>query len=91
MLITDFTTYPYKHKYTKATLDKIKKITERKSSDVSSDEHLENIKILKMYREEQQMEISYALENKKCPLCDGPILNKGNAFWSYKCDFNFKL
>ena len=83
--------YPYKHKYTKATLDKIKKIIERRSSDISSDEHLENIKILKMYRKEQQMEIAYALENKKCPLCGGPILNKGNIFKCYKCDYNFKL
>lgn len=90
-LLLFINSYPYQHKYTKPTLDKIKKIIERKCSDVSNDEHLENIKILKMYRKEQQAEIAYALENKKCPLCGGPILNKGNAFKCYKCDFGFKI
>ena len=43
ILLLFIDSYPYKHKYTTATMDKIKKIIERRSSDISSDEHLENI------------------------------------------------
>lgn len=83
--------YPYKHKYTKATIDKIKTKIEKRLSDVSMDEHLENIEILKMYRKEQQMEISYAIEHHKCPVCDAPIIQKGNIFKCSKCSYGFKL
>lgn len=83
--------YPYKHKYTKGTIDKIKTIIEKKSSDISIDEHLTNIDIIKTHRKQVQAEIAYALETKRCPRCNGPILSKGNIFKCYKCDFNFKL
>lgn len=83
--------YPYEHKYTNKTLDKIKAMIDKKISDVSMDEHLENIDIIKTYRKQQQAEIAYAIESHKCPRCGGPILQKGNIFKCYKCDFNFKL
>lgn len=90
-LILFIESYPYEHKYTKATIDKIKTKIEKRLSDVSMDEHLENIEILKMYRKEQQMEISYAIEHHKCPVCDAPIIQKGSIFKCSKCSYNFKL
>ena len=83
--------YPYEHKYTNKTLDKIKAMIDKKISDVSIDEHLENIDIIKTYRKQQQAEIAYAIESHKCPRCGGPILQKGNIFKCYKCDFNFNI
>ena len=72
-------------------VDKIKAMIDKKISDVSIDEHLENIDIIKAYRKQQQAEIAYAIESHKCPRCGAPILQKGDTFKCYKCDFNFKL
>ena len=52
---------------------------------------LENIDIIKTYRKQQQAEIAYSIESHKCPRCGASILQKGNIFKCYKCDFNFKL
>ena len=83
--------YPYKKKLTKAEMDKIKEIIEKKSSNVSLKEHVENIEILKTIRKENQNEIAYAIENRKCPRCGKAIISKGYSFHCSGCDFKFKL
>jgi len=83
--------YPYEHKYTKQTMDKIKNMIEKRSINVSMDEHLENIEILKMYRKEQQDEIIYAMETNKCPWCENKIITRGYESHCSKCSFKFKF
>ena len=81
--------YPYKHKITKPTMDKVYSVLKRRSSDVSKEEHLENIGYLKQIKKEIKDEIRYAVENRKCPRCGKKICNKGNLFCCQDCDFHF--
>ena len=83
--------YPYEHKYTKATIDKIKGLIEKRRSDVPLDEHIDNIQILKKVRKEQEAQMTYAIEHRRCPWCDGPILVQGDEFRCSRCTFKFKL
>lgn len=83
--------YPYEHKFTKPTIDKIEKTLNRKNKDISLDEHVTNIKILKTVRREQEQEKAYAIENGKCPWCDSKIITDGRLFRCSKCKFGFKL
>ena len=83
--------YPYEHKFTKATIDKIEKALNRKNKDISLDEHVTNIKIIKTVRKEQENEKAYAIEQGKCPWCDSKIISSGNIFRCSKCKFGFKL
>lgn len=83
--------YPYKKKISKPDIDKIYKSLNRRSSDISKEEHVENIGYLKQMKKEFRDEMSYAIENNKCPRCGHPIIRKGYKFLCSYCDFNFKL
>ena len=90
-LLLFISSYPYEHKYTKPTIDKIEKLIEKKNKDIELSEHVQNIKILKQVKKEQEADIAFAIENGKCPWCDSPIIKRGNAFKCSKCKFEFKL
>ena len=90
-LILFIESYPYEHKFTNKTIDKIEKILNRKNKDISLDEHVTNIKILKTVKREVEQEKSYAIENNKCPWCDSRIIKEGTLFRCSKCSFRFKL
>lgn len=90
-LISFINNYPYEHRFTKPTIDKIAKIIERRSQDLPLEEHLTNIHILKTVRKEQENEKAYAIENGKCPWCDAKIIARGLEFKCSKCVFKFKL
>ena len=83
--------YPYDHKYKKTTIDKIKDKISKRISDVDKKEHVENISYLKQIRKENQDEIRYAIENRKCPRCSSPMINKNNVFMCPHCFFKFKI
>lgn len=83
--------YPYKKKISKGKMEKIAKSLDRKSSDISKEEHVENIGYLKQMKKEFKDEMSYAIENNKCPRCSHPIIRKGFSFICSYCDFRFKL
>ena len=42
-------------------------------------------------KKEFRDEMSFAIENNKCPRCGHPIIRKGYKFLCSYCDFNFKL
>ena len=90
-LILFIESYPYEHKYTKATIDKIFKKLNRCNVEMDVDEHVQNINLLKEYRKEQQAEMTYAIEQKKCPWCESPLDIKGYHYKCPKCKFEFKL
>ena len=90
-LILFIESYPYKHKMQRATLDKIKKKIERRVSDITKEEHVENIGYLKQIKKEIRDEISYAIENNKCPRCGKRIYNRGYEYFCVRCGFKFKL
>lgn len=83
--------YPFKRKISKADIDKIAKSLDRRSSDISKEEHVENIGYLKQMKKEFRDEMSFAIENNKCPRCGHPIIRKGYNFFCSYCDFKFKL
>ena len=90
-LLTFIDNYPYEHKFTKPTMEKIKQMIERKSKDISLEDHLTNIHILKTVRKEQEQEKAYAIENGNCPWCDAKMISRGLEFKCSKCEFKFKL
>ena len=83
--------YPYKKIITNEEIDKINNLILKHSKDISKEEHIENIEILKKVRKENQEEISYAIMSNKCPWCDSLVVIKGYQGRCTKCDFKFKL
>ena len=83
--------YPYKKKLNNKDIDSIYKSINRQSSDLSKEEHVENISYLKQIKKEFRDEMSYAIENNRCPRCGHPIIQKGYSFFCSYCDFKFKL
>ena len=83
--------YPYEKELSKIEIDNLYKIIKSVSSDVSLKEHLENIEIYKQYRKEIKEEMTYAIEQGKCPYCNEKILTDGRIFMCSKCNFSFKL
>ena len=83
--------YPFKKKLTKNEIDKIAKSLDNKSSELSKEEHIENISYLKQMKKEFRDEMSFAIENNKCPRCGHPIIQKGYNFFCSYCPFKFKL
>ena len=84
-------TYPYERILEKKEIDEIYKKIKSNISDVSKEEHLENIGYLKQIRKEIQDEISYAIESGICPRCDHKMIVNGYSYKCSHCDFKFKL
>lgn len=84
--------YPNKKKLTQTQIEKIYQYLLAKESDASMEDHLSNIEKIKANRKVRQEEITFALENRKCPRCKNKIKEvKNNYFKCEKCDFNFHL
>ena len=83
--------YPYEHLYTSKSIDKIKQLIEKASTDMSIKEHVENISYLKQVRREHYAEIEYAIEKGICPRCNSKILNRGYHYKCSKCEFEFRI
>ena len=83
--------YPYEHKYTDKTIDKIKELIEQAAVDVSNKEHVENIGYLKQVRKELYAEKEYAIEKGVCPRCNSKMISKGYHYRCCKCDFSFRV
>ena len=90
-LILFIESYPYQRKMQQATLEKIYKTIKRNVREIDNDEHVENISYLKQMKKEFRDEMSYAIENRKCPRCGHVIINKGMQFFCSYCDFKFHL
>ena len=84
-------TYPTRTRIKKEDIDKIAKLLNKHSSDISKEEHIENISYLKQMKQDFRDEMSFALENNKCPRCGHIIIRKGYNFFCSYCDFKFKL
>ena len=91
VLLLFIESFPYEKEYSKVEIDNIAKIIKQISSDISLKEHLENIEIYKQYRSEIREEMTYAIEQGKCPYCENKILTDGRNFLCSKCNFSFKL
>ena len=83
--------YPYEKMLSKNEIDEICSIIKLNMLDISKEEHVENISYLKQINKELKAEIAYAIENRKCPRCDGNIIQKDNHFYCDKCDYKFNL
>ena len=83
--------YPYEHLYSKAELSEMEKAVEGLLVSVSNAEHVENIEIMKQVRKELEAEMTYAIEQRKCPRCDGDILVDGYDYRCCRCSFRFRL
>lgn len=83
--------YPYEKELNKEDIKEIYKILKDNESDISKKEHVETIGYLKQMQEEFRQEISYAIENGKCPRCGQKIIQNGYDFKCVKCNFKFKL
>ena len=79
--------YPNKIKLNNHQIDMINDYLLRKESDASMEEHLDNIKKIKENRKIMQKDITFALENRKCPKCGRKIKEvRVNTFKCEKCD-----
>ena len=90
-LILFIESYPYQKELSNVEIDNIAKLIKSVAKDVSLKEHLTNIETYKQYRKEIQAEMTYAIEQGKCPYCDNKILTNGKEFMCSKCNFSFKL
>ena len=83
--------YPYEKELSKEDIKEIYKILKDNESNISKKEHVETIGYLKQMQEEFRQEMSYAIENGKCPRCGNKIIQNGYDFKCIKCNFKFKL
>ena len=83
--------HPYQRLLNKNEIDNAYNILINNKSDLSKEEHLENISYVKQMKHEFRLEMEYALENNLCPRCDSKIIQNGNEFSCLRCDFKFKL
>ena len=83
--------YPFQRLLEKKEIDTIYKTLKSSSSDVSKEEHLENIGYLKQIREEIKNEIAFAIESDTCPRCNHKMIQQGFEYRCSNCDFKFKL
>ena len=90
-LLLFISSYPYEEELSKEEIDSIYKTLKSNSSKISKKEHLENIGYLKQIRQENQLEISEALESRVCPRCGGHIINERDQYHCDKCDFKFSF
>ena len=72
-------------------IDDIGKCIKINSIKISRKEHIWNIKYYKIVQEERQAEMSYAIENGKCPICGSDVLHKDTSYYCSACDFRFNL
>ena len=61
-------------------IDEIGKRLKDSSIKISRKDHVWNIKYYKVFQEEKQAEMSYAIENNKCPRCGHKIIERNNIF-----------
>ena len=83
--------YPYERLLSNKELDELKSEIENASVDISRKEHVENINIIKQVRKETQAEMTYAIEQGKCPRCETPMENEGFDYRCPKCGYHFSL
>ena len=83
--------YPFKTLLEKNEIASIYKSLKSLSSNVSKEEHLENIGYLKQIREEIKSEIAFAIESGTCPRCNHKMIQKEFEYHCSNCDFKFKL
>ena len=84
--------YPYKRIMKEEEIDAIYRFLLYKESDSSMEDHLANIQKIKQERNSHHKEVSFALENRRCPRCGGAIKElRNNTFACSKCDFRFHL
>lgn len=72
-------------------INEIGKRLKEQSIKITRKEHVWNIKYYKIVQEERQAEMSYAIENSKCPVCGGDIIHTDNLYYCNSCDFRFNL
>lgn len=90
-LLLFINSHPTHKKLKEDEMDRIKKLILKKASQISNQEHVTNIKILKQIRQESQDEMSYAIESGLCPRCQYKLIKKGYLFYCYKCGYKFSL
>ena len=83
--------YPYEKQYTKAEMDELKDLIASVIVEVSAEEHLENIEIMKQVRKELEAEMTYAIEKGICPRCDHKMKVDGYSYHCSFCEYHFKL
>lgn len=83
--------YPYQRLMSQAEIKEAAKAISAATSSITTKEHVENIRYYKQYQRELRAEITYALEQGKCPYCQSPILSKGDDYKCSQCTFKFKL
>ena len=90
-LKTFLDTYDFPNTYEKFEIDQFAQIIEANKVDISRDEHVENIRLYKMYKAEQETMMKYAQETGKCPMCESTMLKKGRIHYCAKCGYKFKI
>ncbi len=83
--------YPYESAYSPNEMAEVKALIEKTIVPISNKEHVQNIGTMKKVRKELEAEMTYAIEQGKCPWCDSPIVVKGSDYHCSKCDYHFKL
>ena len=83
--------YPFEREYGQKELDEMKSLIASVGADISHKEHVENIRIIKAAKKEQEAEMTYAIERGLCPCCDARIEVHGYEYRCPKCGYSFKL
>ena len=83
--------FPYKSLLSKKEIDEIYHKLISKNINISKDEHIQNVKHVKEKKEQIRNQMSYAIEEGKCPICNSKIINRGCTYKCSKCSYKFSL
>ncbi|MCR5185003.1 MAG: NERD domain-containing protein [Bacilli bacterium] len=83
--------YPFKQLLDNKNIDKIKELIEKETITISRKDHVTNIHLYQEFRKEQQSEMTYAIENRKCPKCQSEMIYKYGILKCTKCSYKFKV
>lgn len=83
--------YPYKTLIRDDELDRIAIYLKENIVEISSKEHIKNVKEIKKKKDEKREEMRMAIEKRICPKCGAKIITKGYTYKCSKCSFHFSL
>ena len=83
--------YPYNKLLTDEEMKYINNILKKEEVEISSKEHIKNVKEIKKKKDEKRDDMRIAIEEGICPMCGAKILVKGYTYRCSKCSYHFSI
>ena len=83
--------YPYQKLLEDKEMENIYQILKKEEKDISLEEHVQNVKVIKEKKNMMREEMRIAIEEGVCPKCGAKMLIRGYTYKCTKCPYRFSL